>query len=134
MTDERTPPPPPDALTRPFWDACRAGRLVVQRCRACGRYEYPPLPLCGGCQRDDLEWVESSGRGVVHSATVVHRPQTPAWKTPYVVAIVAMDEGWHIVTNLVGCGAEEVAVDMPVAVIFCEAGGRCLPLFEPACQ
>ena len=121
------------SASRAFWEACREERLVVQRCRACEAFQYPPIEVCGSCQQETLEWVESSGRGTVHSATTVHRPRDPDWTTPYVVAIVRMEEGWHIVSNLVDCDPREVTVGLSVEVTFRAHGSeRTLPLFRPS--
>lgn len=112
------PLPRPSALTRPFWDACREGRLVVQRCRDCGHHVFIPQPCCTACQAQQLEWVASSGRGRVYSYTVVHRPPRPQFEAPYVVAVIAMEEGWHMLSNLVDCAPDAVRVDLPVQVVF----------------
>ena len=121
------------SVSGPFWEACREGRLVVQRCRGCGAFQYPPLEVCGSCQSAALDWAESSGRGTIHSATTVRRPRDAEWTVPYVVAIVRMEEGWHIVSNVVDCDPGEVTVGRPVEVIFRARGPeRTLPLFRPA--
>ena len=93
---------------------------------------FIPQPLCTRCQSDALEWVESTGRGTVYSHTVVHRPPRPAFAVPYVVAIVELDEGWHMLTNLIDCRPEEVCVGMPVEVAFRPASEAItLPYFRP---
>jgi uncharacterized OB-fold protein len=126
------PLPRPTSLSRPHWEGCREGILRVQRCQACRAYVFIPQPLCSACQSDALEWVESPGRGRVYSYTVVHRPPRPAFQAPYVVAIVEMDEGWHMLTNLVDCDPESVAVGMPVEVAFRRMSDEItLPFFRP---
>ena len=112
------PLPRPTALSRPHWDGCREGVLRVQRCAACGSYEFIPQAVCTRCQAGKLEWVESSGRGSVYSHTTVYRPPRPEFDAPYVVAIVELEEGWHMLTNLVDCRPEEVAIGLPVEVDF----------------
>ena len=88
MTRAKTIPlPRPTALSRPHWDGCREGVLRVQRCAACGSYEFIPQAVCTKCQAGKLEWVESSGRGSVNSHTTVYRPPRPEFDAPYVVAI-----------------------------------------------
>ncbi|MFP8877966.1 MAG: Zn-ribbon domain-containing OB-fold protein [Myxococcota bacterium] len=127
------PLPRPTDLSKPHWDGCRDGVLRVQRCSACGAFVFIPQPICTACQGDHLEWVESSGRGRVYSFTTVHRPPRPAFDTPYVVAIVELEEGWHMLTNIIGCSPESVQVDMPVEVSFERMSEQItLPMFRPA--
>ena len=128
----RIPLPRPTPLSSPFWEGCRQGELRVQRCRSCGRLVFIPQPACTGCLSRDLEWIPSSGRGVVYSYTVVHRPPNPAFEVPYVVAIVELEEGFHMLSNLVGCDPAAVRVGMPVEVLFEPRGPEVtLPLFRP---
>lgn len=132
MNATSRPLPTPTSLSAPHWAGCRDGVLRVQRCQACGTYVFIPQPICTGCQSDDLRWVESSGRGRVYSFTVVHRPPRPEFEVPYVVAIVALEEGWHMLTNIVGCEPHEVAIDMPVTVAFERMSDQIsLPMFRP---
>jgi len=127
------PLPQPTELSKPHWDGCRDGVLRVQRCAACSRYVFIPQPICTHCQSDQLEWVDSCGRGRVYSHTTVHRPPRPEFDVPYVVAIVELDEGWHMLTNLIDCAPESVKVDMPVEVAFQRMSDRItLPMFRPA--
>ena len=133
MSDGTTIPlPQPTPLSRPHWEGCREGVLRVQRCSACGAYVFIPQPVCTGCQSDALEWVESSGRGTVYSHTTVHRPPRPEFETPYVVAIVELEEGWHMLTNVVDIPPGDVGVGMPVEVTFRAVTDEItLPLFRP---
>ena len=116
--DDLIPLPQPTALSQPHWDACRDGKLVVQRCAQCAAYIFIPQPRCTSCQSADLAWVESSGRGRVYSFSVVHRAPRPQFEIPYIVAIIAMDEGWHMLTNLLDCAPEAVAIGQAVKVRF----------------
>ena len=126
------PLPAPTAVSTPHWEGCRRGELMVQRCRACDGYVFIPQPVCTHCLSDDLEWVRSSGRGVVYSYTIVHRPQQPAFTTPYVCAIVEVEEGWHMLTNLVDVEPGDVRVGLPVEVVFHAFDDRItLPYFRP---
>jgi uncharacterized OB-fold protein len=125
------PLPRPTALTRPHWDGCREGTLRVQRCRACGVHLFIPQPLCIGCFSDGLEWVESAGRGGVYSFTVVHRAPHPSFATPYLVAIVTLDEGFEMLANL-DCDPAHAAIGMRVRVAFRAASSEIsLPYFVP---
>ena len=126
------PLPRPTALSQPHWDGCRRGELLVQRCLDCGGYVFIPQPACTHCLSERLEWVRSSGRGIVYSYTVVYRPQQPAFETPYVCAIVELDEGWHMLTNLVGLELDAVRVGLPVEVDFRRLSDEVtLPYFRP---
>jgi len=126
------PLPQPTPLSAPHWEGCRRGELRAQRCRACGTWVFIPQPACRACLSEDLEWAVSSGRGTVYSFSVVHRPPQPAFEAPYVVAIVELDEGWSMLTNLVDCAPDAVAIDMPVEVVFRPMSEEItLPCFRP---
>ena len=126
------PLPRPPELSRPHWDGCRAGVLRVQRCRECQTYVFIPEPFCTECQSEELEWVESSGRGTLYSMTTVYRPQRPEFEIPYTVAIVELEEGWYMLTNLVGCPPEEMRIGMQLEVTFRQMSDEVtLPLFRP---
>lgn len=122
----------PDSQTQAWWDATRESRLLVQRCRACGHNQHYPRPLCTECGSTNLEDIEASGRGSVYSFTVVHRAPHPAFTPPYVVALVRLEEGPVLLTNIVGCEPDDVGCDMRVAVTWeTLPDGRRLPLFTP---
>jgi uncharacterized OB-fold protein len=105
----------------------------VQRCGDCGRHVFVPQPLCCYCSSARLEWVESAGRGSLYSYTVVHRPQRPEFAAPYVVAIVTLDEGFTMLTNLVDCAPERIEIGMRLEVTFRKMSEEIsLPLFRPA--
>jgi len=104
----------------------------VQRCGDCGAYVFIPQPACTSCFSESLEWVATSGRGAVYSFSVVHRPQRPEFATPYVVAIIELDEGFHMLTNLVDIAPDDVRVGLPVEVAFTRASDAItLPYFRP---
>ena len=127
------PLPRPTPLSEPHWAGCRAGRLRVQRCRACQRYVFIPQPVCTHCSADQLEWVDSTGRGTLYSFTTVHRPPRPEFDVPYTVAIVELDEGFHMLTNLVDCPPEALRIGLPVEVTFQPMSDEItLPMFRPA--
>jgi uncharacterized OB-fold protein len=126
------PLPRPTAISAPHWDGCREGVLRVQRCTTCRVLVFIPRAGCPHCLTETLEWIESSGRGTVYSYSVVHRPQRPEFEVPYVVAIVELEEGWQMLTNLVDCAPEIVRVGMPVAVAFRKMDDEItLPFFAP---
>jgi uncharacterized OB-fold protein len=122
--------PVPDAVTQPFWEGVAEGVLRLQRCRACGRHVFYPRAVCPSCMACDLEWVEASGSGEVHSFTVVHRaPPDHRDEVPYVVALVDLDEGVRMMTRLVDVAPAAVSVGMPVEVAM--RGEPRLPYFRP---
>ena len=112
------PLPQPTDLSRPHWDGCRDGKLMVQRCRRCNTYVFIPQPCCTQCQSAELDWVESSGRGTVYSYTTVHRAPRPQFDVPYVVAIIALEEGWYMLSNVVDCAPGAITVGMAVRVTY----------------
>lgn len=116
-----------------FWfEAAREHRLVIQRCAGCGDLRHPPGPCCPKCGSYDWDTVEASGRGRVHSYVVSHHPRHPAFPPPYVVALVELEEGTRLVTNLVGAAPEEVEIDMPVALEWLDPDPELsLPVFRP---
>jgi hypothetical protein len=125
------PTPTATEASAPHWDAARQGRLLVQRCSACSRCSFPPglaCPYCGG----PLTWIESSGRGTIHTFTVVHRPPTPAVEVPYVVAVITLDEGWHMLSNVIDRSPDDVEIGQAVQVTFVSTpDGGVLPMFAP---
>lgn len=131
MTRAAPPLPSPDVLTAPFWEACRRGALEVSACRACGHLFLPPGPCCPRCWSFGLEPRRVSGRGRVWSFAVYRRGYHPGLPAPYVVALVELDEGPRLISNVVGCAPEEVTVDMPVEVRFERVGDFALPRFVP---
>ena len=97
-------------------------------CGACGRSFFSPQVACPHCLSEDWSWQESTGRGVVHSFAVVHRPPGPGFTPPYVIADVELEEGWRMLSNVVG---DDVAIDLPVEVTWLEvADGAVLPVFR----
>jgi len=119
---------------RDFWTGGRQGELRIVRCNDCGYYIHPPSPRCPRCLGDDVEPTPVSGRGVVYTYTVNRREWSPGLEVPYVIAVVQLDErsDLRLMTNIVGCSADEVAIDMPVHVEFREQGEAFVPVFRPA--
>lgn len=136
MGEYLKPVPAPDPDSAPFWAGCREGRLLLQKCSGCGAFRYPPGPVCPHCRSREAEWVQSAGRGKVYSWIVVTHPvpkEVYAADVPYVVALIELDEGVRIASNIVGCAPAEVRGDMRVEVRFDDvAPGVTLPRFRPA--
>ena len=114
-----------------FWAGVAEGRLLVRRCARCGRRQHPPSPMCPACSSVDWDAEELSGRGTVHSWIVSRHPSAPD-EAPRVIALVQLDEGVRLVSNLVDVEIDEVENDMAVEVLFTEVDGVPLPQFRPA--
>jgi uncharacterized protein len=114
------PVPTPTHETRPYWEGCKAHELRIQCCAECGNNQFLPRLYCTKCFGERVEWVKASGRATVLSFTIVRRPVSPAFAgdVPYVVALVTLDEGPTLMTNIIGCPPEQVAIGMPVVVTF----------------
>lgn len=126
--------PVPTPETAGYWEGTAAGELRVQRCSS-GHAVFPPRALCPECGLDDLQWVAASGRGTLHSYLVQHRP-APGWEdeVPYVVAIVKLEEGPQMMSNVVGVAPDpaQLPLDLPLVVDFVQRGEHALPVFRPA--
>jgi uncharacterized OB-fold protein len=134
MSPSAKPLPEVTPESRPFWEGCRRHELLIQRCRTCGALQYYPRGVCAACWSGDLEWLRSAGRGTVYTFTVVHRSQAPGFKDalPYVLAYVELAEGVQVLTNLADVDPAQVAIGMPVAVVFDEVTAEVtLPGFGP---
>jgi uncharacterized OB-fold protein len=119
-----------DPLTQAFWSAARRHELMVQRCAKCGSHQFYPRPMCLRCDSLDLAWVPVKGDGEVYSMTIVHLPVLPELTPPYVVAVVRLDEGPRITTNIEG---GPVAIGDRVRLSWRDRDGLpALPIFRPA--
>lgn len=114
--------PLPDPLTQPFWDGARAGHLMIQRCAACGRWQHPPQALCLGCGSGDLAFRPVSGKGRIHSFTIMRHDHYPSFRNrlPYVNLWVELDEQPFliVIANLLEAAPEEAAIGRAVEVVF----------------
>jgi uncharacterized OB-fold protein len=114
-------------MNGPFWDACKAGELRLQRCADCGHLRYPVSPVCPQCLSGEAAWERVSGEGEVYSFAVFRHQYKPDWPVPYTVALIRLAEGPTMISNVVGVEPEAVRVGMPVSVVFDEA----VPKFTP---
>lgn len=126
------PEPKATPETAHFWAGTSEGELRLQRCRACSRPYFPPQPFCPHCASDDIEVFPASGHGTLHSYVINHRA-APGFTAPYVIAVVELDEGVRLLTNIVGVEPEPDALplDLPVEVVFETVGDTALPMFMP---
>ena len=123
MSTEYTKPLPrplSPELTRPFWEAAKRHELRMPRCTMCDHVFFYPRSECPRCLSTNLEWVQVSGRGRLHSFTVVQQPANAAFRddVPYVYAVVQLDEGPRLVSNIVQCDIDALRVDMPLEAVF----------------
>jgi len=126
------PLPVPTPETAHFWEGTAQGELRLQRCRACSKPYFPPQPFCPACSGDDVEIVRASGRGTLHGYVINHRA-APGFEAPYVIAVVELDEGPRLLTNLVDVAPdpESLPLDLPVEVVYEAVGEMTLPMFRP---
>ncbi|MEP7273272.1 MAG: Zn-ribbon domain-containing OB-fold protein [Acidobacteriota bacterium] len=134
MNDNQRPLPKPDRDSEYYWAAARRHELVFQQCDECALFRFYPRLVCPSCMSTDYHWRESTGRGTVYSYTVIHRAPTPAFReqVPYVLALIDLEEGVRMMSNVVGCDVGEVSIGMPVRVTFEDVSDEIsLPKFTP---
>ncbi len=119
-TEYRKPLPHITVASKPFWDAARRHELRLQRCKSCGKLFYPIAPHCHHCWSADFEWAKLSGRGKINAFTIYHQSFHEAYKDeiPYNVIEVALEEGPHLISNLVGVDNASITIGMPVQAFF----------------
>ena len=125
--------PIPTPETKPFWQGTREGELRLQRCDACAHVYFPPRPFCPKCAGRAVSWFAASGRGSLYSYVIHHRP-VPGFTPPYSIAVVQLDEGPRMMTNIIECPQtpEALQLDMRVEVVFKQLTDDIhLPQFRP---
>ncbi|MGQ0501869.1 MAG: Zn-ribbon domain-containing OB-fold protein [Panacagrimonas sp.] len=128
------PLPTIDPESAPYWDALRQHKLILKHCRDCSRHHFYPRELCPHCGSDALDWAPASGAGSIYSYTVARRPAGPAFKAdcPYVVAIIDLDEGARMMSNIVTADVESVHIGQRVQLEFDDVTPEVtLPKFRP---
>ena len=128
------PVPQPTAASQPYWDACRNQELRIQRCTECGTLIHYPKLRCPKDGNDSFDWVQMSGAGKVYSYVIAHRAFHPAFadEVPYIIAIIDLDEGVRILSNLIGIAPEAVSIGMRVTLAWGDrADDYPVPLFRP---
>ncbi|HYM33305.1 MAG TPA: Zn-ribbon domain-containing OB-fold protein [Candidatus Cybelea sp.] len=134
MAEGKRALPEPTPETRHFWDGTKAGELRLQRCDDCRHTYFPPRPFCPKCASRKVSVLRASGRGKLFSYVIHHRP-APGFTPPYAIAVVELDEGPRMMTNIVGVPQtpEALKLDMPVEVVFeKQTDAITLPLFQPS--
>jgi len=127
MSDTNSKPAVTDLAMAPYWEAAREGRLLFRHCHQCNRSHYYPRPLCPFCLSSDGEWREASGEATVYSWSVERRAATP-----YAIAFVTLAEGPTLMTNLVDCDLDGIAIGQRVSLRFETREGQPVPVFAPA--
>ena len=125
--------PIPTPETQHFWDGTREGELRLQRCTDCEHVYFPPRPFCPKCAHREVEIFCASGRAALYSYVISHRP-APGFEPPYAIAVVQLEEGPRMMTNIVDCEQtpEALSLDMPLEVHFEAFSDEIsLPLFAP---
>ncbi len=133
--DVRKPLPVPMPWTQPFWDAARGHKLVLKYCKQCGNIDHPPYLYCTKCGSEDQEWREASGRATLYAYAInVFGVPFPFWDDlPYVVALIDLEEGVRMISNIVDCPHEEIVNGMPLEVVFEDVSEEIsLPKWRPA--
>ena len=128
------PLPQLDNVNQEYWQAAREGRLLIQQCPQCGHRQWYPRALCTQCAADP-EWLETSGRGTVHTFTVIRQQGIPAFKAelPYAVVMVELEEGPRVFGSMPGVDVDAIEIGMAVEVYFLAAADDTgVPYWRPA--
>jgi len=135
MSERFVPVPTPETQT--YWDKAAEGELWLPKCTSCGRFFFYPRDFCPRCSSSDVEWVQASGRGVVESFVINHRP-APGYEddAPYAIAFVKLDEGVRLTANILDIPQtpEHITIGLPVEVVFEKRGDIAVPQFRPSAE
>jgi 3-oxo-4,17-pregnadiene-20-carboxyl-CoA hydratase alpha subunit len=116
-----------------WWEACDAGKVLIQRCKSCQTLRHPPRPMCGECQSMEWDSIESTLDGEILSHTQIHHPKIPGYQYPLVCAVIKLGEGTNLVANVVGCEPSDVKIGMKVKGVVEQVDEKTmLPQFYPA--
>jgi uncharacterized protein len=127
------PSPRPSLHSRPYWESCRRHQLLFQRCAACSFVGLSAFSVCAQCHAAEPVWEESAGQGSLYSWTVVWRPPDPSFHIPYAPAVVRLDEGFWMLSAVIGCEPEALHENLRLTVEFHPASDEItLPYFRPA--
>jgi uncharacterized OB-fold protein len=135
MPEYNKPIPVPSEESQAYWDGLRNRKLLMPRCDACGKYWFPPSLLCPHCNATNWTWTSTSGRGRIFSYVVYHRVYHPGFadEVPYAVAVIELDEGPRMVSNVIGIAPDKLACDLRVEVVYQPITDTItLPKFKPA--
>jgi uncharacterized OB-fold protein len=133
MADWKRPLPTITGESMPYWEAARRGELLIQKCDDCGEYQWYPRGICANCFTGKIQWVKATGKGTVWTFTVTRQNRTPGFDSgPYVLALVELEEGVKMFSNIIDCDPFEVKIGMLVEVTFQRASDKVsVPFFKP---
>ena len=137
MNQPQRPIPQPSPETQRYWEGCKRHELWLPYCSQCQQFFFYPRPFCPRCFSWEIDWRLASGRGTLYTYSIQYRAQAPGFLPPYVTAIVQLEEGPRMLTNLVGIepDPEQIRCDMPVEVVFEDLTDEIsLPMFRPVSQ
>ena len=129
------PVPIPDEISAPFFDGARAGKLMLQHCRACDGWSFPVRERCPHCFAAKLQWRQSSGRGTLYTFAIMYQVMNPGFASsaPYNVAQIDLEEGVRMVSNVDGIANDALRIGMKLEVFFDDVGDNFrIPKFRPA--
>ena len=142
MSEYQKPLPKARGEGKEFWEGCKRHELLIQKCKKCGSFRFPPQPMCSECKSMEIEWSKVSGKGNVHSFIIVRKTKDISVRSPlrgfdYPYAVVLIElpgaGGVHMVSNMVDCELEEIKIGMPVEVVFDDVTEEItLPKFKPS--
>lgn len=126
--------PTPDESTDFYWAAAQEGKLLIKSCRDCGRSHAYPRPFCPYCWSEAVDWVEASGRATLYAFSIVRQNDLPPFRdwVPYVAAVVDLEEGPRMMTNVVDCPVEDARIGMALELTIRQAEDVAVPVFRPA--
>lgn len=131
----RTDLPTIEEESRPFWDAAKEGRFLIGRCGNCGKVHHYPRPFCPFCWSEDVSLVDASGKATLYTYSTVYVNDLPPFRDqlPYVAAMVELEEGPHVMTQLEDVEADELRIGMPLVVKYRPlTDDITIPVFAPA--
>jgi uncharacterized protein len=134
MSDYTKPIPIPSIESKPYWDGLKQHKLLMQRCDGCGKFWFPPSLLCPHCNDGRFTWSETKGTGRVFSFVVYHRVYHPGFadEVPYTVAVIELDEGPRLISNVIGIPPDQVVCDMRVKIAYDDiTDAMTIPKFAP---
>lgn len=102
----------------PLWEGVKQEKLLIQKCKGCGKILHPPRPMCPACQSTESEHIEASGKGKIYSYVTYHKSPHKGFKAPYSVVLVELEEGPRVISNMVDVKPEEIKIGMPVKVAY----------------
>lgn len=130
---KRMEPPADNPIAQPFWNGTREKQLLIQRCTKTGKFQFFPRAYSIHAFGEPVEWVESAGTGVIYAVTTIEKPLVSAAgeRAPYVVALIELEEGVRLISNVINCDAQEATIGRNVRLVWEElSDGRHLPVFE----